>query len=250
MAVNMDLQGKGIIVTGGANGIGRSCALLLAKAGARVIVADVEEDGAAATAETIQSAGGEAFAIALDAADEGSVEAMMTFSEQRLGEVYGAVNAAGVAGTPTLVHELETAAWNHILGVNLNGIFLCVRAQIRTLLKQGKGGSIAVIASIGGNLAIPRMTAYCTSKAGVLGFARGCGLDYADQGIRVNSISPGAVATRMGSDGPEILEMLPMHRQISPDEIADGALWLMSDLSSSVTASDLVIDGAFSRKLM
>jgi NAD(P)-dependent dehydrogenase (short-subunit alcohol dehydrogenase family) len=243
---------KAVIVTGGASGIGRAATRLLAEAGFRVTVADLDEAGGKAAVADVEAAGSIAQFVLTDVADEASVQAMVNAAEAAFGRVDAAVNAAGVPGARMPFAELTAAEFDFVQSINLRGMFLCIKYQIQAMERAGSG-SIVAISSKAGESGTPHCAQYCASKAGILGLVRGAALDYADKGIRVNAILPGATWTPMaeialGSDPSlnKVVERIPMKRFAQPAEIAASAVWLLSDQASYVTGASMVVDGALS----
>lgn len=244
----MLLQGKVALVTGGASGIGRATALRMAEEGARVLVADRDGAGAARVAETIRQAGGEARAQPCDVTEEAEVMAMVRAARDAWGRLDCAFNNAGVAPAEALpLAEIPPEEWSRVLGVNLTGVFLCLRHQIPAMAAGG-GGAIVNTASIAGRIALPRAGAYVAAKHAVIGLTRSAALDHAGQGVRVNAICPGYVETPLASRGIErrreaILARVPLGRIGTVEEIADAVVWLLSDRAGFVTGEALAADG-------
>lgn len=244
----MLLQGKVALVTGGASGIGRATALRMAEEGARVLVADRDGEGAARVAETIRQAGGEARAQPCDVTIEPEVAAMVQAARDAWGRLDCAFNNAGVAPVEAQpLAEITPEEWSRVLGVNLTGVFLCLRHQIPAMAAGG-GGSIVNTASIAGRIALPKAGAYVAAKHAVIGLTRSAALDHAGQGVRVNAICPGYVETPLASRSIErrrdaILARVPLGRIGTVEEIADAVVWLLSDRAGFVTGEALAADG-------
>lgn len=252
--MSRDLEGKTIIVTGGGSGIGRAAALACAVAGASVVVADIGVVAGEETVSAIRHAGGDAIFVATDVADEEQVEALANAAVRRYGRLDGAFNNAGLAQTNVLLHELTAAQWRRTQAVNYDGVFFCMKYEIRAMLQTG-GGSIVNTSSTLGRVAIRSAADYCGSKGGVLGLTKGAALDYGDRQIRVNAILPGAVDTPMVQalvSDPQFADLIeklrashPLGRIGVPQEIAAAAVWLLSDKASFVTGAELAVDGGF-----
>lgn len=252
--MNRALEGKAVIVTGGGAGIGRAAAIACAAAGARVVVADINEAPGKDTVSAIRQQDGEAIFVATDVADEAQVEALVAAAVDKFGRLDGAFNNAGLAQANVLLHDLTATQWRRIQSVNYDGVFFCMKHEIRTMLQTG-GGAIVNTSSALGRVAVPRSADYCGSKGGVLGLTKGAAVDYGHQQIRVNAILPGAVDTPMVqalTSDPQfsgLLEKLrtshPVGRIGLPEEIAAAAVWLLSDQSSFVTGAELAVDGGF-----
>jgi NAD(P)-dependent dehydrogenase (short-subunit alcohol dehydrogenase family) len=237
---------------GAANGIGRATALAFAAAGARVACADVEEPGAKSVAAEIEKDGGQALPVRLDVTDSASCRATVAATVERFGGLdvllYGAADLDGSA----TVLEMEESAWDRTVRINLTGAFLMVKAAIPAMIARG-GGSVILIASQLGRVASPGRPAYCATKGALIQLAKVLAADHAAQGIRANTISPGAVATRRmlrrWKDMEEARQgMGPKHllgRIGQPEEIARAAVFLASDASSFMTGSDLLVDGGY-----
>jgi NAD(P)-dependent dehydrogenase (short-subunit alcohol dehydrogenase family) len=244
-----DFQGKVAVVTGGAGGIGRATAELLAAGGARVLVADVKDREGQETVERIVTAGGIATYRHADVTVEAEVEALMAAAVDTYGRLDTGINNAGIAGTLARVTDLSLAAWRRMLDVNLQGVFLCMRAEIPRMLSGG-GGAIVNTSSAAGLMGFPGMAAYVASKHAVIGLTKTAALEHARDGIRINAVCPGGVRTPMletfaGSEAA--LEAMggtaPMRRLASPEEIAAAIVWLCSDAASFVTGTAMSVDG-------
>ncbi|HLH23556.1 MAG TPA: glucose 1-dehydrogenase [Chloroflexota bacterium] len=245
--------GKVALVTGGASGIGRAAALLLAREGARVAVADVDEAGGAATCRLIADAGGEASFVHADVGDAASVRAMIDTVVARYGRLDCAFNNAGVAAPFAPLAEFDEAAWDHILTTNLKGVWLCLKHEIPLMRAQG-GGTIVNTSSGTTMTTLVGTGPYAASKAGIIQLTRVAALECADAGVRVNCILPGMTRTppieRRFAANPaeEALKaaQYPLGRIAAPEEVAAAAVWLLSDQSSFVTGHSLVVDGGVS----
>ena len=252
--MNISLKDKVIIVTGAASGMGRSSALLFASCGAKVVLTDVhEEQGAQARRDVVQQ-GGEAIFVAADVSVEADVKKTVTQTLARFGRLDGAFNNAGIEQSLRPLHEIETAQWQRLIGINLTGVFFCMKHQIPAMLANG-GGAIVNTASSGGQVAIPLSAEYVASKHGVVGLTRSAALDYAGSNIRVNAVLPGVTQTPMLERGPVVDDLgamidkikarIPMARGGRADEIAQAAAWLLSDAASYVTGALLPVDGGY-----
>jgi len=246
------LDGKSAIVVGAANGIGRATALAFAAAGAGVACADVEAAGAKTTAADIETAGGHAMAVHLDVTDSASCRAAVAATVERFGGVDVLLYGAADHDRSATVLELDEAAWDRVIRINLTGAFLMVKATIPAMITRG-GGSVILIASQLGRVASPGRPAYCATKGALIQLAKVLAADHAAQGIRANTLSPGAVETRRMLQRWTSMEearkvMAPRHlvgRLGQPDEIAQAALYLASDVSRFMTGADLLIDGGY-----
>jgi NAD(P)-dependent dehydrogenase (short-subunit alcohol dehydrogenase family) len=243
--MNGDLQDKVVIVTGGGSGIGEAVALWLAGEGARVVVADVNAKLGEAVVERIGALGQRAKFIVVDVARESQVEALVDAAVSAFGRLDGAANIAGIGTLPASITDTSEADWQRVLGVNLTGVFLCVKHQIRAMLKSG-GGAIVNMASVGGLRGIPMQVAYSASKHGVIGITKTVAAEHARAGIRVNAVCPGVVDTPatsgMGIDWNKVVPV-PMGRIATAPEIAEMVCWLLSGRSSYVTGQAFAVDG-------
>ncbi len=250
--VTFTLEKKVAIVVGAANGIGRATARAFAAAGAAVTCADVEEAGAVTTAAEIDRDGAQALPIHLDVTEGASCRAAVAATVERFGGLDVLLYGAADSDRAATVLEMDEAAWDRVIRVNLTGAFLMVKAAIPAMIARG-GGSVILIASQLGRVASPGRAAYCATKGGLIQLAKVLAADHAAQGIRANTISPGAIETRRmlrrWKDMDEARAMMgPKHllgRLGRPDEIARAALYLASDASAFMTGSDLLIDGGY-----
>ncbi|NYI23589.1 SDR family oxidoreductase [Sphingobium indicum] len=243
------LADKSVLVTGGGSGIGRATALLLAGAGAKVTVADVNHAAAQAVADEILAGGGVAQGIVADVASEADVRAMVDAAVRSFGPLHGAANVAGVPwkGVPT--HELAMEDWDRCQAVNARGLFLCNKYEIAAMLEAG-GGSIVNVLSSAAVAAFENGVEYCASKAGGLGLTRGAAVEYGSKGIRINAVLPGATLTPMlegamgdGEYREWAMNQHPLKRFGQPGEIGNAVRWLLSDEASFVTGAAFTIDG-------
>lgn len=260
------LAGKVALITGGASGIGRACAVRFAREGAAVALADLHEDAAAAVAKDIENAGGRAIVVPVDTSVEEQCEAMAAATAAELGPIDVCVAAAGISHALYVSGEPRGAAsgdstgagvldkpvdyWRKVLDVNLTGVMLTNRAVARQMVAAGRGGAIINIASGAAKLAIPGAADYCVSKAGVWMLTKCLAGELAGQRIRVNAIGPGFIATPMTASFRQNEAMVrsleqrtPLGRLGEPDDIANAALYLASDEASFVTGTILYPDG-------
>jgi NAD(P)-dependent dehydrogenase (short-subunit alcohol dehydrogenase family) len=245
----MRLGGKFALVTGGARGIGLAVAKALAREGAGVAVADVNQDGAAAAAAVLTEQGGKAVPVAVDVADPASVSAMVAAVKGAFGRIDILVNNAGVGGnTPFLDTTLQE--WNRIIGINLTGAFLVAQAVAREMVRTG-GGKIVNIASLSGQRGGNGRAAYGSAKAGLELLTKVMAVELAEHNINVNNIAPGAIETEMAKFAHDAATraaynyLIPMTRYGTPEEIADAAVFLCSDESRYVHGHTLNVDGGF-----
>jgi NAD(P)-dependent dehydrogenase (short-subunit alcohol dehydrogenase family) len=234
------------LVTGGGSGIGEATARLLAERGAQVVVADVNEAAARATAEAIGGA-----AIGVDVADGASVETMVAFAVERFGGLDWACNIAGIAPEPKPFTEHTYDEWQRTIDVNLSGVFFCMQHELRQMVSQGRGGAIVNMSSGAGVVPAPGQPQYTAAKHGVLGLTKQAAQEFAAVGIRVNAVLPGQTETvpmrayldAMPDGGEKMLRRLPMKRMATPLEIAQAVVWLCSPEASYVNGDSLVVDG-------
>jgi NAD(P)-dependent dehydrogenase (short-subunit alcohol dehydrogenase family) len=243
---------KVALVTGGGSGIGRATALLLAREGSSVVVADVSDEGEDAAAE-IRRAGGQALFMRVDVSKADQVETMVQATIKSYGHLDCAVNNAGVLGVEAPLADYPEEVWQRVLSVNLTGVWLCMKWEIPAMLRLGRG-SIVNTSSVVGAVGFTSIGAYVAAKHGVLGLTRAAALEYAEQGVRINAVMPGFTDTPMlqrsagtaDSDVRRILAALhPMQRIAQPSEIAEAIVWLCSDASSFVTGHTLAVDGGY-----
>lgn len=245
------LKGRVALVTGAASGIGRATAELFAGGGARVVASDVDADAGAAVAASLCEGGAEARFVAGDVTDEEAVRAMVADAVGAFGRLDCAANCAGVGGGHATTHEYPVAEWDRIVGVNLRGTWLAMRAQIEAMLAGGGGGAIVNVSSTLGLRGSPFGSPYSASKHGVLGLTRTAALEYATHGIRVNAVCPGAIDTPMMDATFErfpgfreaLTGFVPMGRMGGPEEVAGAIAWLSSDAASFVTGEALTVEG-------
>ncbi|MCI2415937.1 SDR family oxidoreductase [Saccharopolyspora sp. K220] len=241
------MHGKAGLVTGAASGIGRACAIRLAAEGAAVVVADLESarEGGAETVRTIEDAGGRAEFFACDVASEQDNEALVAHVVERFGSLDFAHNNAGI-GVHKLLADTEAAEFDRVIAVNLRGTFLGMKYQIQQMLRGG-GGSIVNTSSNAGLRGVRLLSAYTASKHGIVGLTKNGAIEYAEEGIRVNAVCPGAIMTPLMSGispqrQEEILRPQAMRRPGDPAEVAAAVAWLCSDDSSFVTGIAMPVD--------
>ena len=247
-----DLQDKVAIITGGTSGIGRDTAVLFAEAGAKVVVAGRREAEGNETVELIRKAGGVGLFVQTDVSKARDIEALVRRSVEKFGRVDTAFNNAGIEGNWRPIVEQSEEEWDHVININLKGVWLCVKHEIQQMLKQGGGGTIVNMSSVAGLMGAPAAAPYCASKHGVIGLTRTAALEYAKQKIRVNAVCPAVIETPMEQrlfGEPEAhkyaLSMHPIGRLGTPREIAEAVLWLCSEKSSFMTGHYIVLDGGF-----
>ena len=252
----MRLKNKVAIVTGGGAGIGRATAILFAEEGAKVVIADVDEETGHDAVKHIQAAGGEAAFIKTDVSIEAEAVAMSRFAVERFGQINVLVNNAGMRVYGPITEATEES-WDAIFAVNTKGVAFCAKGAIPEMIKAG-GGSIVNVSSANGIVGRGGMAQYDATKAAVLGLTRAMAVDYAPHNIRTNAICPGPTITDFhlkraqarGITAAEIRQRPANHvilkRQAEPREIVYGILFLASDESSYVTGHALMVDGDYS----
>ena len=246
------VEGKVALVTGGASGIGRATALTFAREGARLVIADMNEEGGQQTAHMITEKGGEAIFVQVDVSQATAVEAMISKTVETYGRLDCAHNNAGIAGgARTLTADYPEERWHQVIAVNLTGVWLCMKYEIPQMLSQGSG-AIVNTASAAGLVSGRGISAYVASKHGVVGLTKTAALEYAQQGIRVNCVCPGYIQTPMTARGlsdPEqkaqIIAREPIGRVGTPEEVAEAVVWLCSDAASFVTGHTMMVDGGY-----
>jgi NAD(P)-dependent dehydrogenase (short-subunit alcohol dehydrogenase family) len=241
------MQGKAGLVTGAASGIGRACAIRFGSEGASVIVSDLESsrEGGEETVRTIRDAGGEAEFFPCDVAQSADNEALVAHVVERYGKLDFAHNNAGI-GVHAPLHETSDEDFDRVIAVNLRGTFLGMKFQIRQMLSAG-GGAIVNTSSNAGLRAVHLIGAYAASKHGILGLTKNGAVEYANDGIRVNAVCPGAIMTPLMYEQPEerqqeILAPQAMNRFGDPAEVAAAVVWLCSDDASFVTGVAMPVD--------
>jgi NAD(P)-dependent dehydrogenase (short-subunit alcohol dehydrogenase family) len=248
------LSGKVVIVTGAAGGIGHDASLVLARAGARLVLTDVAVDGGEAAAETVRGEGGDAIFVAADLASEADVEVLVAKTVAHYGRLDGAFNNAGVEQRNKPLDELSLDDWNRAIAIDLTAVFLCIKYQVRAMLASG-GGAIVNTASSLGQVAIPGASEYIAAKHGVVGLTRAAGADYGARGVRVNAVLPGIIETpmiaRLSSD-PDFSAMFdrlrarhPIGRFGQPSEVGEAVAWLLSDAASFMNGAAIACDGGY-----
>ena len=245
--------GRVALITGGGSGIGRATAQAFARSGARVVIADVNERDGRETVRLIEDDGGQALFVATDVTQADAVETLVATTVQAYGRLDYAFNNAGINEEHGPLTEVSEALWDRIMAVNLKGIYLCMKAEIAQLLRQGDGGGCAIVntASVVGLAGSRCHPAYVASKHGIIGLTRAAARDYGPLGIRVNAVCPGTIQTPMyvrreGADpghDAQLAAQIPLGRLGRPQDVADAVLWLCSDAAAFVTGHTLVVDG-------
>ena len=245
------MTGTVALVTGAGSGIGRAVALAFAEAGAAVAVADISSRDGEGTAALVRQAGAKAAFYPCDVSNSGDVRAMVEGTVARVGRLDYACNVAGIHNAaPESLADADEDTWNRIIAVNLTGVFLCMKHEVRRMAAAGRG-SIVNMASLAGVLAEPGCYAYVASKHGILGLTKTAAFDHAKAGIRINAVCPAGVDTPGLQKAPEtfrkmLRESTPVGRLGTPEEVAAAVLWLCSDAAGFVTGTGLVMDGGVS----
>jgi len=248
-AALFDLTGRVAVVTGGSRGLGREMVLAFAEQGADVVIASRKLDACEAVVAEIEDQGGEAIFVETDVSDEDQVEALVETAVDTYGGLDYAFNNAGIDGASEPTSEQPMDNWADVIDINLKGVFLSMRAEIPAMLESG-GGAIVNTASIAGVVGFPGLSPYVASKHGVNGLTKAAAVEFADDGVRVNSICPGVIKTPMVEESEaaateQSIAATPMGRLGEPEEIGDAAVWLCSDDASFVTGETMVIDGGY-----
>jgi len=247
------MNGKVALVTGGNQGIGRSIAIEFANAGVDVVIAARGEEAGEETLQLIKDAGGNAVFVRTDVSDSASVDALIETTVETFGGLDYAINNAAIEGQKPFIDWSEDE-WDATIDVNLKGAWLCMRREIPLMLERG-GGAIVNIASVAGIIGFPMHAPYVAAKHGMLGLTKTASLEYARQGIRVNTVCPGTINTPMLAQGfannpanaQMAVDMTPMGRVGEPSELAAAAVWLCSDHASYITGVTLSVDGGWSQ---
>ena len=243
-------EGKVVLVTGGASGLGEAAVGLLAARGARVVVADLDTAGGERVVRDVQAGGGEAAFHRTDVTQAQDVAAAVAVALDTFGRLDGAINNAGTTGPSASTADYSLDDWNRVLTLNLTGVFLGLKYEIPPMLSQG-GGAIVNTSSGAGLVGFAGLPAYVASKHGVVGLTRAAALEYVKAGIRINAVCPGSTRTPMlegfmGGD-PTIERAMeqsaPIGRLARPDEIAQAMVWLLSDAASFVVGHAFAVDG-------
>lgn len=241
------------LITGGGSGIGRATALRLATAGMRVVVADIDVAGAEATLLALREAGGTGLARRTDVTRSDEVDALIAAAVAAFGRLDCAFNNAGIQDEHGRLLDCAEDVFDRTMAVNVKGVWLCMRAQIRQMLAQGGGGAIVNTASVAGLRGAPSMAAYSASKHAVVGLTKTAAAEYAIKGIRINAVCPGVIRTpmyeRIAAADPRTAaiaqKMHPIGRIGEADEVAATVEWLFSDAASFVVGQTIAIDGGF-----
>ena len=246
------LEGKVGLVTGGTSGIGRDTAILFAKSGAKVVVAGRREVEGEETVELVRAAGGEGLFVRADMSKAVEVDALVQKAVERFGRLDIAFNNAGIEGAWAPLIKQSEEDWDRTIAINLKGVWLSLKYEIRQMLKQGGGGAIVNMASIIGLVGSVGAAPYSASKHGVIGLTKTAALENAKNGIRINAVCPGFTETpmadrtfRVPAVRKYVVSCHPMGRFGKPMEVAEAVVWMCSDRASFMTGQSLVLDGGF-----
>jgi len=247
------LEGKVALITGAGSGIGRATAKIFAREGAKIVLADVVEEGGQQTLAMIGDTGGDAIFIRTDVSRESDVNAAVAKAVEKYGRLDCAFNNAGIEGQGGVTHECTVENWNRVIAIDLTGVWLCMKAEIAQMMKQGKGGAIVNTSSGAGLAGVKGMPAYVAAKHGVAGLTKSAAIEYGRHGIRVNAVCPGPIKTpmmeRLLGERPNAEERFarggPLKRLGDPQEIGEAVAFLCSDHASYVTGLPMPVDGGF-----
>ncbi|MGH7933785.1 MAG: glucose 1-dehydrogenase [Candidatus Binataceae bacterium] len=247
------LDGKVALITGAGSGIGRATSSIFARESARLILADLIEEGGNETLKLVKDAGAKAIFVRCDVAKSSDVNALVAKAVETYGRLDCAFNNAGIEGKGGLTHEYSEEDWHRVLSINLTGVFFCMKAEIAQMLKQGGGGAIVNTSSGAGLAGVRGMPAYVAAKHGVAGLTRSAALEYGKHNIRVNAVCPGPIRTpmmgRLLHNRPDAEQRFarsePLKRLGEPEEIGEAVAWLCSDRASYVTGLPMPVDGGF-----
>ena len=250
--MNISFDNKVALVTGAGSGLGLATAKAFAESGASVVLADTNEEAVQSAAEGLSTRGHKALAIKCDVADDAQVEAMVEQTVAAFGRLDAAYNNAGVQNVIAEAAEASREDFDRVIGVNLRGVWSCMKFELRQMIKQGSG-AIVNCSSIGGLVGGAKRGPYQASKHGVLGLTKSAALDYAARGIRINAICPGIIHTAMldkmmktQADALNaMLKDVPIGRLGRPEEIANAVLWLCSPAASFMVGHALAVDGGY-----
>jgi NAD(P)-dependent dehydrogenase (short-subunit alcohol dehydrogenase family) len=241
------------LITGASSGIGRATALAFAREGYRTVLADVDEAQGRESASGCEQEGVASRFVQCDVSDESSVQNLIAEAVSSFGRIDAAFNNAGTLGDLAPTADYPTASFDRVIAVNLRGVWLCLREELRQMVGQESGAAIVNCSSIAGLVGLAGVPAYVASKHGVIGLTRSAALEYAKQKIRVNAVCPGPIDTPMldqlmsGMPGgrDSVLALEPVGRIASPEEIAAAVVWLCSPAASFVTGHAMAVDGGW-----
>ncbi|WP_080058575.1 SDR family NAD(P)-dependent oxidoreductase [Spirosoma aerolatum] len=248
--MDQDLAGKTALVTGAASGIGKATAILYAQHGANVMLSDVDEAQGQQVAEEILASGAKARFLKADVGDSAQCQQLIQETVKTFGKLDIAFNNAGIGGEMNMTGDYSIEGWHHIINVNLNSVFYCLKYELEAMLSQNTGGSIINMASILGQVGTASAPGYVAAKHGILGLTQTAAIEYAPKGIRINSVGPGYIDTPLLRILPDearqaVIALHPIGRLGRSEEVAELVVWLSSDKASFVTGSYYPVDGGY-----
>ena len=243
----MLLKDKVVIVTGASSGIGEAAAHLFAENGALVVLGSRRSEHLAKVVSDIEYKGGHSAFLAGDVADEDYAQDLVEFAKDRFGRIDGAFNNAGIIGEMGPLPQMTSKNWDTVIQTNLTSAFYAAKFQIPAMIESGGGSIVFTSTFVGHTIGLPGMSAYAASKAGLIGMTQVLAVEHGTDGIRFNALLPGGTKTNMAGDDPQTLqwvsELHALKRMAEPAEIAQSAMFLISDQSSFVTGSAMIVDG-------
>ncbi|AUD05467.1 SDR family NAD(P)-dependent oxidoreductase [Spirosoma pollinicola] len=251
--MDKDLQGKTALITGAASGIGQAVALLYGQHGANVMLSDVNETLGLEVTEQVKALGANAQFFKADVSDPVQCQLLIQETVSAFGQLDIACNNAGIGGELNLTADYSIEGWQHIINVNLNSVFYCLKYELEAMLKQNIKGAIINMASILGQVGTAMSPGYVAAKHGIVGLTQTAGIEYAASGIRINAVGPAYINTPLLSQlSDDVKQMLigmhPIGRLGRSEEVAELVLWLSTDKASFVTGSYYPIDGGYLAK--
>lgn len=242
-----------ILVTGAGSGMGKAVALMGAERGGKVVVSDISLEAAQAVVDEIKAKGGEATAIKCDVSKDAEVKAMIDHTVEVYGRLDAAFNNAGIMMPVTLIDEVSEELYDHVLGINLKGVWLCMKYEIQQMKKQNSG-AIVNNSSIGGLVGGVGLSAYHAAKHGVLGLTKSAAVEYSSKGLQINAVCPGTIHTPMVDDmiksgkfsEEAFANGAPIKRLGKVEEVAETVMWLFSPAASYITGQPISVDGGLS----
>ncbi len=250
--MKISFEGQVALVTGAGSGMGLEAAWAFAEAGAAVVLADIDETAVTEAARELVKAGHKAIGLRCDVRNERQVKEMVDKTVETFGRLDAAYNNAGVQSLVTDTADLGDEEWERVVGINLKGVWLCMKYELQQMRRQGSG-AIVNCSSLGGLVGLPGRSAYHAAKHGVLGLTKSAAIEYAPRGIRINAVCPGTIETPMVESmlrsgdlsEAEAVKAMPIHRLGKASEVADAVLWLCSPFSSFIIGQSLAVDGGY-----